>query len=138
MKFLQCLLYFAVFCFICALMGCADADDTRTLESITVKPGSKTVAEIYCFQLDSQPEQFAAVGNYSNNSTEDLTQEATWTDDSTTDTLLSTEYPGLVYFRRTGYVAIVAKYTEEGSEDEIKGMALIDISTNAVADADCK
>ena len=104
-------IHYLIFVAILVLMnGCADVESDPVLQVLKVNPETHTAT------INAQPKQFYAVGYYDDGSTRDLTQTATWTDDSTSDSLLSSEFPGLVYFRQVGWFAIVATF-EDASAD---------------------
>jgi hypothetical protein len=122
--FLFCVLLF----WVPLTTGCGDIEDEGKLESISVVP------ESYHAKLNSHPKQFLAVGHYSNGTTDDITNEVKWTDDSTTDSAISHVYPGLVYFRSVGWFAVIAKQADATGDEEIKGMALICVWKEASTD----
>jgi len=109
--------------------GCADIDDGKKLESITVIP------DYWPVKINSRPKQFIAIGYYSDDSEEDITSEVTWSDDATGDAMISAEYPGLVYFRQSGWFAVIAKHVDVTADTEVKGKA--DICVWSDASSDC-
>lgn len=94
------------------LMGCKDSG---TLESISVTPEAQTV------ELYAEPIQYAATGNYTDGSTKDLTEDVTWTTDSTTDNLFSANVPGLLSPRTAGSWVLVATFTLTDSSTDVIG-----------------
>jgi uncharacterized protein YjdB len=72
------LLLCAALAFAGLLAGCSSgsSNSTPTLTSITVLPGSMSVAA-------GLPQAFTATGNFSNNTTQDLTATATWASSNT-------------------------------------------------------
>ena len=72
------LLLCAAVAFAGLLAGCSSgsSNSTPTLTSITVRPGAPSVAA-------GLPQAFTATGNFSNNTTQDLTATATWASSNT-------------------------------------------------------
>jgi len=104
------------------LTTCADIETDPVLESIKVIPETHTAT------LNSEPRQFYAVGYYDDDSTDDLTEQATWTDDSTGGGLLSTAFKGLVYFRKVGWFAVVATFNDVTADTEYTAKSTIQIT----------
>lgn len=102
------------------LGGCKDSG---TLESITVTPEAQSV------DLYADPIQYTATGNYTDDSTADLTDEVEWTVDSTSDNLFSTNVPGLLSPRTQGSWILVATFPTADSSSDIIGYTTLRITT---------
>ena len=114
---------FFLFAFSIILAGCADIEEVPVLDDFKVVPAEHEAKK------DSKPKQFYAVGYYSDDSTNDLTDESTWaTNDSTGDSLLNSSIPGMVFFVKTGWHAIIATYHDVSSDKDFSATALINIT----------
>ncbi len=127
-------------CFVLSLLvviyGCQDEE--KELESLKVysEDASPDLSEYPCTLYDYK--QFVATGYYNDDSSEDLTEEVTWSEDSTDDVLVD-DIPGLVHCAQTGSFLLIAKYTiqvssggytttNDSEENEIMGYAVIKIT----------
>ena len=103
--------------------ACGDIEEAPVLEELKIVPAE------YSETLNAKPKQFYAVGYYSDDSTTDLTDEATWAaSDSTGDSLLSSSIPGMVFFVKIGWFAISAKYIDVSSDEPFSATALVQIT----------
>jgi len=99
----------------CSLLLLSACKDSATLQTITVTPADQEVA------LYSDAIQYTATGNYSDQSTQDLTKSVTWSVDSTTDTLFSSSIKGLLTPSRSGTFILLATPTATDTSSDSVG-----------------
>jgi len=100
------------------LASCKAAPD---LKSITVTPVDQEVT-VY-----SNVIQYTATGNYSDDSTKDLTQEVSWSVDSTADTLFSSSIKGLLTPSRLGTFILLATPVAGDTSSDVVGYTTLRI-----------
>jgi len=112
------IIHLALFVALLSFYGCSN-QETGFLETIVITP-AKPKCEVNSFI------QFTATGNYTDGTSEDLTQKVIWDDDSTSDNLFNS-VPGLANMKRADTFVVIAKYDYTDSSDDITGYTLLKV-----------
>lgn len=133
-----------IFCFALVISLSYGCKERHAIESIEISPvtensNDKTASGKYVCDPDGEAyRQFEVTGLYSDDDNEDLTDEVTWSTDSSDDSVLSTVIPGMVYCNNDyGVFGVMATYElesgessssdeEEDSDSELTDTVLID------------
>lgn len=130
------------------LLGCSEG---REFDSLEVRPETYTSENYpYCCPYNSDAtcdngsgytangyRYFEAIGVYSDDSEEDLTDEVTWETDASDDSVLSSTANGLVWCNKiTGAFSISAKYTLSSSDSGTSSESSTTYSDSVIVEVD--
>ena len=105
------------------LLSCADSKDFESVEIVAASSDASddSSSDLFICKAASNSGSgyrlFKAVGRYSDDSTEELTDEVTWSSDASDDSILSSIIPGKVYCNTAwGNIGIKITYSLNTSD----------------------